>query len=74
MVTVVASWNAETGEAKIHLSLDSTFFGREQRLAMAQEKVQELEAAFDGQPIELMIASARSLDDFRRTDPRFLDA
>lgn len=71
-MTVVASWDVRTAEARIHLSLDSTLFDTDTRLGMAEAKVKELEAQFGDQPIELVVASARSLDEFRRTDPRFL--
>ena len=74
MVTIVASWDARTSVGQIHMSLDSMFFDSQTRLAMARQKVQELEACFGDQPIELMIASARSVEDFRKTDPRFYGA
>lgn len=74
MVTIVASWDVRTAEARIHMSLDSAMFDRDTRLAMAQAKVEELESSFGDQPIEVMIASARSLDEFKKTDPRFYGA
>ena len=74
MVTIVASWDARTSVGQIHMSLDSKLFDTETRLTIARQKVKELEASFGDQPIELMIASARSVEDFRKTDPRFYGA
>lgn len=74
MLTIVASWDARSGEGRIHLSLDSALFDADSRQAMAQAKVHELEALQGDQPVEFMIAHARTLSDFRRTDPRFYDA
>ncbi len=74
MVTIVASWDERTAEARIHMSLDSMMFDRDTRLSMAQAKVEELEASYGDEPIELMVASARSLDEFKKTDPRFYNA
>jgi hypothetical protein len=71
VVTVVATWDARTAEARIHLSLDSHLFDTASRVAMAQAKVEELEQLYSDQPVEVVMASARSLDEFRKTDPRF---
>jgi hypothetical protein len=74
MVTIVASWDVRTAEARIHLSLDSNLFDRDTRLSMAKAKVTELEALYADQPVEVVMASARTLDEFRQTDPRFYGA
>lgn len=71
-MTIVASWDVRTAEARIHLSLDSNFFDQATRLSMATAKVTELENLYGDQPIEVILASSDSLDEFKRTDPRFM--
>lgn len=73
MQTIVASWNHKTESGKIHLSLDSRFFDADTRYSMAEAKVAELEAEDSEGCVEVIMAHAPSLDDFKLTDPRFLD-
>lgn len=72
MNTIVASWDHSKEKGEIHLNLDSRFFDKETRRSMAQKKVEELEAQFDPDSVEVMLVHARSLDDFKTNDPRFL--
>lgn len=74
MVTIVATWDHQNHQAQIHLSLDSRLFERDYRLTAAEQKVAELEERYGDQGVEVICAHARSLDEFRLTDPRFAGA
>lgn len=74
MVTVVACWDSQSGQSEIHLVLDFADFSPEERRRRAQEKVLQLEATRDPARYEVVLASARSLEEFRQTDSRFFDA
>lgn len=73
MQTIVASWNHKTETGRIHLSLDSRLFDSETRFTMAETKVAELEAQDKEGCVEVILAHAPSLEEFKATDPRFLD-
>lgn len=72
MHTIVCSWDHKNEKGEIHLSLDSRFFDKETRRAMARDKVEELEARLDTDSVEVMLVHARSLEEFKTNDPRFL--
>jgi hypothetical protein len=74
VVTVVACWDSETGKSQIHLVLEANSQSPEDRRRQAREKVLELEASHDPARYEVVLATARSLEDFRQTDSRFFDA
>lgn len=74
MVTIVASWDVQTCEAYVHMVLDSASYDTKSRIAMAEAKVNELESRFGDRPVEVVVANARSLEDFCKTDPRFYGA
>lgn len=69
----MASWNHKTESGHIHLSLDSRLFDADTRFSMAEAKVTELEAQDQEGCVEVILAHAPSLEDFKATDPRFLD-
>jgi len=71
--TIVASWNHKTETGQIHLSLDSRLFNSETRFSMAEAKVAELEAQDNEGHLEVILSHAPSVEDFKATDPRFLD-
>ncbi len=71
MVTIVASWDVRTAEAQVHMVLDSDTYDLDSRLSLAEAKVDELEALYGEQPVEIVMASARSLEDFQKTDHLF---
>lgn len=70
----MASWNHKTETGQIHLSLDSRLFDSETRFSMAEQKVTEIEALDTDGCVEVILAHAPSLEEFKATDPRFLDA
>lgn len=74
MVTVVASWDSQTGKSRIHLVLDSSQLGAAERRQKAGDKVRELEAQLDPERYEVILGMARSLHEFRQTDARFWEA
>ena len=74
MINVVASWDRETGQAIIHLVLDSAQLSATERRAQVVAAVQALEARVDSNRVEVISGVARSLQDFRDTDRRFLHA
>lgn len=73
MVTVVASWDARTAEARLPMSLSSDLYDSDTRLSLAEARAQQLETRWGDQPVEVVL-SYRTLDEFRRTDPRFAGA
>lgn len=74
MVTIVASWDAASGQSLIHMVLEKGVESDDARRARARQKVEELESQFDSSRVEVIYSVARSLDDFRSTDPRFASA
>ena len=74
MVTIVACWDSETGKSEIHLVLEDPTQSSDDRRRQAREKVYQLEASHDPSRYEVVLATARSLKDFRQTDSRFLEA
>ncbi|MFN8609575.1 MAG: hypothetical protein U0931_18695 [Vulcanimicrobiota bacterium] len=74
MINVVASWDKVTGQSRIHLILDSNQMPTAERRAQVVATVRALEAEFDAERVEVVSGVARSLKDFRETDPRFLHA
>lgn len=72
MVTVVATWDHQKEQGQIHLTLESSLFDLDARLEGAEQKVRELESLVDTNSVEVILAHARTLDEFKRTDPRFL--
>ena len=74
MVTIVASWDRLTGESRIHMVLEKGQESDEARRARARAKVDELSADLDMERFEIIYSIARSVDDFRSTDPRFYQA
>lgn len=71
---MVASWNKVTGEALLHLVLDSQQVPTPERRAQVVAKVLALEAQMDMDQVEVISGVARTLQEFRDTDPRFLRA
>lgn len=74
MLSVVASWDRETGKSLIHLVLDSAASEPAQRRAQVAAKVAELETQLDSDRFEVICSVVRNLEDFRQTDPRFYEA
>lgn len=74
MINVVASWDKHSGQAQIHLVLDSQTMPADERRAQVVAAVKALEAQIDKDRVEIISGVARSLQDFRDTDPRFLHA
>lgn len=74
MLTIVAVWDAQTGRSRVVETLDSASLPAPERRKRAQEKVLELERQFPPDRYEVVLAVARSLEEFRRTDSRFLEA
>lgn len=71
MLTIVATFDRQTREARLHLQLDSASMPSEQRRAQARAKVEELEKALDPERFEVVYGVARTLREFAETDPRF---
>ncbi len=74
MINVVASWDKVSGQSRIHLVLDDKDLPAPERRAQVLATVQALEAQLDAERVEVVSGIARSLQDFRDTDPRFLHA
>lgn len=74
MINVVASWDKVSGQSRIHLILDDKDLPTAERRAQVVATVKALEAQFDAERVEVVSGIARSLQDFRDTDPRFLHA
>jgi len=74
VINVVASWDKESGRSQIHLVLDDKQLPAAERRAQVVAVVQALEAQIDKNRVEVVSGVARTLQDFRDTDPRFLHA
>lgn len=74
VINVVASWDKVSGQSQIHLVLDSQELPAAERRAQVVAAVRALEARIDTDCVEVISGVARSLQDFRDTDPRFLHA
>ncbi|MBX3171625.1 MAG: hypothetical protein KF760_29720 [Candidatus Eremiobacteraeota bacterium] len=74
MVSIVASLDHESGCSQIHLVLDHALMPDDQRLERVCSLVQSLEERFEPDRVEVICAYAHTLEEFRATDPRFLDA
>ncbi|MBX3167625.1 MAG: hypothetical protein KF760_09440 [Candidatus Eremiobacteraeota bacterium] len=70
MITVVATYDRQTGACEVHLALSSALDKAERR-SLANAKVEELSQKLDSERFEVIYSVARTVDDFVSTDGRF---